>query len=109
MNCELEPFGGCGGGTQHHHWISRAKLQGAKKARAYVETNPEVLMAWLCANHNDKFGGGDTKWAQAFIAYGKCVTWGVDVVSDHLETLRTKFKGSRPELGLEAILHSGRY
>ena len=39
--------------------------------------------------------------------HGKCTTFGTSYVSEVLEELRSMFKGSRPELGLEAILPGG--
>ena len=105
MNCELEP--GCEGGLQHHHIIPRAALMKNKGAKRYVEkTHPEILMAWVCARHHEN---AQTKRNKAFLMSKKCTLFGTEYVSGVLEQLRSMFKGSRPELRLEAILHSGRY
>ncbi len=73
-------------------------------------THPEVLKAWVCAAHHDKYSGiAHTKWAKAFLVYGKCTLLSTEYVAGVIDDLRGMFKGPRPELGLEAILHSGRY
>ncbi|KKN21769.1 hypothetical protein LCGC14_0921950 [marine sediment metagenome] len=105
MNCELEPFGPCEGGLQRHHIIPRAALMKNKGAKRYVEqSHPEVLMADVCAKHHEN---AQTKYNKALLIWGKCVTYGAEYVGGVLEDLQAEFKGPRPELGLEAILHSG--
>jgi hypothetical protein len=109
MNCELEPFGGCEGRLHRHHIVPKSQLPKGGIREFAEKTHPEVLMSYVCAAHHDKLGGiAHTKWAKAFLVYGKCTTFGTSYVSDVLEQLRSMFKGPRPELGLEAILHSGR-
>ena len=109
MNCELEPFGRCEGRLHHHHIIPKSQLPKSNGARQYVEeTHPEVLMAWVCAKHHDKLNIAHTKQGKAFLIYGKCVRIDTGYVRDVLADLQGKFEGPRPELGLEAILHSVR-
>ena len=108
MNCELEPFGGCEGTLQHHHIIPKAALQKADAAKKFVEKEDAVLMAWVCARHHDKLSGfAHTKQGKAFLVYGKCTLLSTEYVAGVIDDLRGMFKGPRPELGLEAILHSG--
>ena len=107
MNCELEPFGGCEGRLHHHHIVPKSQLP--RGIRDFADkTHPEVLKAWICAHHHDKYSGiAHTKQAKAFLMDEKRVLFGTEYVSEILEELRGKFKGSRPELRLEAILAAG--
>ncbi len=109
MNCELESFGGCEGRLHHHHIVPKSQLP--KGIRDFADkTHPEVLKAWICATHHDKYSGiAHTKQAKAFLIREKCTLFGRSYVRDVLTDLRGMFKGPRPELSLEAILHSGRY
>ncbi len=105
MQCELEPFGPCEGGLQRHHIIPRAALMKAKAAKKYVEkTHPEVLMANVCVRHHES---AQTKRNKGRLIRGKCTLFGTEYVTEVLDELRALFKGPRPELRLEAILHSG--
>ena len=108
MNCELEP--GCEGRLHHHHIVPKAQLPKSNGIRGFADkTHPEVLKAWVCAKHHDKYSGiAHTKKAKALLMSKKCTLFGTEYVSGVLEELRSMFKGPRPELGLEAILHSGR-
>ncbi len=106
MNCELEP--GCEGRLHHHHIVPKAQLPKGAIRDFADKTHPEVLKAWVCAAHHDKYSGiAHTKQAKAFLMSKKCTLFGTEYVSGVLEQLRSMFKGPRPELRLEAILAGG--
>ena len=62
-------------------------------------------MAWVCAKHHDKLNIAHTKQGKAFLIYGKCVRIDTEYVRSVLADLQGKFKGPRPELSFEAIIH----
>jgi hypothetical protein len=68
MQCALEGWYDvpCGQSFHQHHLISRHKVRGNKKARAYIESMPHIFKEWICNVHNcDKWA--DTRKARAYL------------------------------------------
>jgi len=101
--CELRSLGGCAGGLERHHVLSRGKLRNVPGAMKYVEANAEILLADVCAFHNvSRYA--DTKKARACLLKARVSIFGVEYVNEVIEGLRSLCKVPPPEWSLSALL-----